>query len=683
MELKVRESLLPSNPTGARFCRYFHYGWDLISAPIPTPGKANWTNIYSESPADLRIIWREYCNPAVLLGMRFSESTNYAMVDIDRDSDYHPYNDEAGFTDLVAALESIGLTRYLLIRSSQSEGLHIYFFLPKKINSFSLSCSIKYALEDAGIYLKSGNVEIFPNPKKYNPNKPSQYNGHRLPLQNGSFILESKEFYPTSDSLEYFLELADKDAAGQDIDLLESTLAPAKKRICKERFSKGSLGSSLDSNELSKKAQEMLDDLNTIIEEGWTASGQTNDMLREIGKRTVIYEKLSDEAYQAANNSNINPLIKQLAERMVEVATNLPGYKEYCNHQHEINERCLQWANCLYGYYLPYRSFPERYRNFEEMNKQGRNNIVDFGGREENKNDKRSEDSRNKIVRAVEFLEQNNELPLEVAARAKIICATSKKIERQGVSIKTLYKKKNLALWHPEYRQSGAEDPKEEHKVQNSQNKGNTEDSEIPDPWSDDPHERWEINYTQGDLASAPHQNEVSCPTAKNSVKSPQRKDFSRNNQNYFPPYANEGGWANSEEAVSSQPYAPTSREPSTKHSDDNTSASPVMGSERSKRSDLPQHKNYGCGDLNEGDFNQDSDDDISEAEAELNETDSELEDTASEALCPGLRAKTMFGESGLIHSIEEDKVWLFLDKPDPLLGWIRSVNRQFVEIEF
>ena len=32
---------------------------------------------------------------------------------------------------------------------------------------------------------------------------------------------------------------------------------------------------------------------------------------------------------------------------MVSVAIGLPGYQDYCSHQHEIHDRCEEWANCI------------------------------------------------------------------------------------------------------------------------------------------------------------------------------------------------------------------------------------------------------------------------------------------------------------------------------------------------
>ena len=50
------------------------------------------------------------------------------------------------------------------------------------------------AAEDAGLEIKKGQLETFPNTKRYN----SLFNGHRLPLQQGSYLLD-KDYVPESD----------------------------------------------------------------------------------------------------------------------------------------------------------------------------------------------------------------------------------------------------------------------------------------------------------------------------------------------------------------------------------------------------------------------------------------------------------------------------------------------------
>jgi hypothetical protein len=440
------------------------------------------------------------------------------MVDIDRGSHYHPDNNEDEFRKLVQALETIGLNGYLLVRSSESGGIHIYFFLPREVKSFDLACGMKYALEDSGITLQGGQVEIFPNPKEYDKNRVTNYNAHRLPLQAGSYILDPKEFYPLSADLDRFLVGADEDAKNQDMELLEEAIATSRKRFYQAKFGKGSACPS--EQDLSSKAQVWLDDLKIIISEGWTGPGQTNDLLREIGKRVVVFDELSPEAQQAAAKGNKEPLIREIAQRIVEIAVNLPGYHQYCNHQFEIETRAKQWAKSLYGYYLPYRSFPERYRNFREMCSEGAgevNNVVSF-----NRNEQRRAYAREKIITAVNYLESTEGLPSKATARQKAIAATVKNLSGEGIGTKTLHKPENLKLWHPKFSRYAPEESKSE------PDQATEEFQPILDPWLTPPTScsiRCVSSHAEPVSAPTPPQPQRLLPPATKWLETPPRRD--------------------------------------------------------------------------------------------------------------------------------------------------------------
>ena len=63
----------------------------------------------------------------ILLGKRFGKLTNYLIIDIDISSPFHP--DQDGIGAILAVMESLGLCRYLLVRSSTSEGHPSLFLL--------------------------------------------------------------------------------------------------------------------------------------------------------------------------------------------------------------------------------------------------------------------------------------------------------------------------------------------------------------------------------------------------------------------------------------------------------------------------------------------------------------------------------------------------------------------------
>ena len=149
-------------------------------------------------PLNLRTI-ESYYRRHIVLGKRFGKFTNYLLIDIDTGSPYHPNN--GSIKPILAAMESLGLCRYLLIRSSTSGGLHIYFPLNEPVNAWGLACLAHAALAAHGVTVASGQCELFPNKKSLN----AEHNGHRLPLQDGSFLVDD-DFCPFSNCLADFLQ---------------------------------------------------------------------------------------------------------------------------------------------------------------------------------------------------------------------------------------------------------------------------------------------------------------------------------------------------------------------------------------------------------------------------------------------------------------------------------------------
>jgi hypothetical protein len=124
-----------------------------------------------------------------------------------------------------AALETIGITRTLLLRSSHSNGLHLYIPLPEPVKTFDLAVALEACLTAQDFQLSNGSSRSFPNPKTYGVEKIIHYNGHRLPLQpgTGSCLLDD-DLNPISDQLDRFFWLWDGAASHQDIDELRHAL---------------------------------------------------------------------------------------------------------------------------------------------------------------------------------------------------------------------------------------------------------------------------------------------------------------------------------------------------------------------------------------------------------------------------------------------------------------------------
>ena len=157
------DRLYPANTHAQEFFRYFAHHWDFIIAPAGTKDWQTVTN-YKLQP---RILWHKYQDTQNILGVRFGKLTKYCMVDIDRGSWLHFMNNPQAFRDLCQAFELIGLCRFVILFSSYSEGVHIYFPLTEEVNTFNLACALRMAVENAGFKIKSGQLELFPNTKTY------------------------------------------------------------------------------------------------------------------------------------------------------------------------------------------------------------------------------------------------------------------------------------------------------------------------------------------------------------------------------------------------------------------------------------------------------------------------------------------------------------------------------------
>jgi hypothetical protein len=164
----------------------FHH-WDFIQAEC-TSGKPKWVTV-SHHPVNSEKLFEKWSNPSQLVGVRFKGGkegkTSYLMLDIDIGSQYHWRRNSPAIAKISEALSSIGLTYHLKIRSSDSDGLHLYFPFAQPVSCYRLAVAAKTCLQKAGLEIKPGQLEVFPNVKAPR----SLYNAHRLPLQKGSYII--------------------------------------------------------------------------------------------------------------------------------------------------------------------------------------------------------------------------------------------------------------------------------------------------------------------------------------------------------------------------------------------------------------------------------------------------------------------------------------------------------------
>ena len=397
----------------------------------------------TEHPLSSGELVRLFLEETKLIGVGFGKLTKYILIDIDWLSKYHPTYDIDQFRAITNALEKIGLTRYLVIRSSNSGGIHIYLPLPKQVSTFQLAASVRVTLTDAGFDIKNGHLEIFPNTKSFaktGTGEFSHYKRHRLPLQpnSGSYLLEDDGLNPqplldtTEDQLAAFLHQWDIAAAGQDMKLLNRKLSQlyTKYKQRKNRFKYQS------SEDKTKKAREWETALNLTIAIGWTDKRQTYSLMPKFLAYGVVFLKLVG---------------KELYDWMYKAITTAPGYQQYCRHQHEMAKMIQSWirTNDRTQYYSPYKSKPDRNQNYPF----GDPLLVKKAEPKSNPANKRTADlAIHRIITAYSRLIDKLTPELKIEDLKEMIQAQIKKIFNQTCSNSTLTKYKNI--WHPKYRKN-------------------------------------------------------------------------------------------------------------------------------------------------------------------------------------------------------------------------------------
>ena len=404
---------LPSDPQGQHLCEIFgRYLWCSIFADAPDNAdeKAQWKT-QRRYRLKNRVLWRDWQDAALLIGVRPGNDSVYALIDIDINSPYHPKQDAGAIARIEAALETIGFTRTIRIRSSWSEGIHLYLPLPEPVKTFDLAVALKNCLEPQGFKLKLGHLECFPNAKAYGNIIKTEYLAHRLPLQpgSGSYLLDDA-FNPSGESLEKFLHLWDIAAAGQDIAAIRQALPLARAN----RFKKV--------RKRLNKVDSWQQDLETVIAEGWTGPAQTNQLLKEFGCYGHVF-------LGHCGDDLVNFIHQQ--------AIASPGYKKWCRHQREILMRSRVWATAIEKYYWPIGSY-------SDARQRAASNVASF-------NDLRAQSAQQSIIAIVQHLEAINALPEQTTMRAQAIRKAQADLGNASSSLETLYKSENKKLWHPDF----------------------------------------------------------------------------------------------------------------------------------------------------------------------------------------------------------------------------------------
>lgn len=381
------------------FLDLFPHRGSFLWAEHPSEGeRPNWNTETRHLLTDRLLKQGSY-----LYGVRFGSHTHYLMLDIDRKSAFHPYRDPFAISRILATLEPLGLVRYVAVSSSYSGGIHLYFPFVQGQPSWAIARAATVLLETAGFKPHRGQLELFPNNRL---SFGADYNGHRLPLQTGSYLLNS-DWQPMYTSHAEFVRQWNLTQNGNLVHLeqIEQVIKQHGRRPYRR---------------IKGNAQKFLNDLNAEINPGWTGFHQTNQLLGKIAQRAYIF-------HHAIHGGQ--PLTgERLAAEICMVAESLPGYEQYCQHQHELASLCLYWGRCVeLSNYYPYG---------------GQADVTTPVPIKLDPNQQKAVDARERIRLAVAHLVEAGEMPKAIRSRQSAIKALAK------CSSDTLYKNKDL--WHGE-----------------------------------------------------------------------------------------------------------------------------------------------------------------------------------------------------------------------------------------
>jgi hypothetical protein len=401
------------------FLALFPHRFDYIWAPYPDSGQAVEWRTESRHPLSDRVIQQA----TYLYGVRFGAQTQYALLDIDAGSLYHPQEDPLAISRMLAALEPVGLQAFVACTSSYSGGLHLYFPFAQPQSSWKLAIAISTLLENAGFKLRPGQLEVFPDPKPYGINGQfSLFNAHRLPLQIGSYLVD-QDFQPRWGHQSNFVQAW---CFAQAQNMLNSdTITSILKQIKRNRYF------------VSTKADKFINDLNAEIEVGWTGYGQTNYLLGRITMREYIFRHVL---------SGGNPLEgSALVAAVVDIAQALPGYQEWCRHRHEIHHRATEWVRCIeQSHYFHYGDAAGKFKSKAVDSPIQNVDLEQAIAHTPSWNQQQAATARDRIRAAIATLLEQGTLPATATARfhALVQC---------GIGGSTLYRHRDL--WHPNHLQ--------------------------------------------------------------------------------------------------------------------------------------------------------------------------------------------------------------------------------------
>ncbi|XGV94411.1 MAG: hypothetical protein ACAF41_00870 (plasmid) [Leptolyngbya sp. BL-A-14] len=395
---------------GDGFLALWPHRYDYLWAEHPHPDERPDWRTESRHPLSDRLLQQG----AALYGVRFGPTTRYCVLDVDKGSLYHPTRDRFAWRRLIAALEVLGLVQAVICTSSYSGGLHLYFPFDTEQKTWAIALVISTLLENKGFKLAPGQLEVFPNCKAYvTSGEHSLYNGHRLPMQAGSYLL-NQDLQMIWGNQETFVQhwQFTQQRNSLDTKALDRILKAAQRRQFR----------------VTGKADKFLNDLNAEIEQGWTGAGQTNRLLGRIAMRSYIFGHVlyTDKPLEG----------HALVHDIVTIAQALPGYHDWCQHQQEIEQRAQDWMLAIeQSHYFHYGTDKRPSTLSPDQPDES----------ETSWNQQQQAAARARIQQAIADLLDKKALPSGITERFDALVT-------YGLSGATLYRHRDL--WHPRYLQN-------------------------------------------------------------------------------------------------------------------------------------------------------------------------------------------------------------------------------------
>ncbi len=228
-----------------------------------------------------------------------------ACIDVDINSRYHPANDGEGIETVKNALAEIGLIEALEFQSSFSTGMHLWYPLPAATKSWELANAIEDACRAKNLEIRDGVLELRPNRR----NLDSNFKLIRAPLSGEGNALWLGDIGCLEESDVAILRHSFNSAANYN------SLMPLQEKpaivACSSSITRS-----------KKSSNHKLEFYKCRLADGFSGPGQT----QEISLAALIVARMAEGVGS----------VHLLRKRLIELVTSAPGFRQYCDHQKEI-----------------------------------------------------------------------------------------------------------------------------------------------------------------------------------------------------------------------------------------------------------------------------------------------------------------------------------------------------------